>query len=249
MPFSGSRSVARRALEGLFPEADVIVQPAEGRRKRLLVADMDSTMISVECIDELADYAELKPQVAEITDRAMRGELDFEAALEARVALLAGMDAGVIDRCRAERVRLTPGAKTLVRTMKAHGATCILVSGGFTRFADAVGEEIGFDRVVANELEIEGGVLTGRVRRPIVGAETKRNVLIGAAAELGIDLEATLAVGDGANDILMIKAAGLGVAYHAKPAAIEAADAGIRHGDLTALLHAQGISTSYWVTD
>jgi len=226
---------------------DVVVQPAGHRRKRLLVSDMDSTMITVECVDELADYARLKAEVAEITERAMRGELDFEAALDARVALLKGVDAAMIDRCRAERVRLMPGAMTLVRTMKARGATCILVSGGFTRFAEPVAEEIGFDRVVANVLEIAGGELTGRVRRPIVGAAAKRQVLLDSAAELGVAAGETLAIGDGANDIPMIEAAGLGVAFRAKPAAVAAADAAIRHGDLTALLYAQGIPRREWV--
>jgi len=226
---------------------DVVVQPAGHRRKRLLVSDMDSTMITVECVDELADYARLKAEVAEITERAMRGELDFEAALDARVALLKGVDATMIDRCRAERVRLMPGAMTLVRTMKARGATCILVSGGFTRFAEPVAEEIGFDRVVANVLEIAGGELTGRVRRPIVGAAAKRQVLLDSAAELGVAAGETLAIGDGANDIPMIEAAGLGVAFRAKPAAVAAAGAAIRHGDLTALLYAQGIPRREWV--
>ncbi len=239
----------RRTIEGRLPGIDVVVQPAERRAKRLLVADMDSTMISVECIDELADYAGVKAEVAAITERAMRGELDFEAALDARVALLAGMDAQVIDRCREERVRLTPGARTLVRTMRARGATCILVSGGFTGFANPIGAEIGFDRVIANELEIEAGRLTGRVRRPIVGAEAKRLALLDAVAELGVPVEETLAVGDGANDIPMLEAAGLGVAYHAKPAAEAAADAVIRHNDLTALLYAQGIPRTDWVVD
>jgi phosphoserine phosphatase len=237
------------ALRTALPGVDVVVQPGAHRRKRLFVADMDSTMITVECIDELADYAGLKSEVAAITERAMRGELDFEAALAARVRLLEGMPAETIDRCREERVRITPGAKTLVRTMKARGATCILVSGGFTRFAAPVAAEIGFDRVVANELEIEKGHLTGRARPPIVGAATKRQVLLDAAAELGIQIEDTLAVGDGANDIPMLQAAGLGVAYHAKPAARAAADAAIDHNDLTALLYAQGIPKSDWVTD
>jgi phosphoserine phosphatase len=228
-------------------ELDVIVQAASGRQKRLLVADMDSTMITVECIDELADYAGLKAEVAAITERAMQGELDFEAALEARVRLLKGMPAETIDRCREERVRITPGAKALVRTMKARGATCILVSGGFTRFAEPVAAEIGFDRVVANVLEIEDGRLTGEVRRPIVGAQTKRQVLLDAATELGIPIEATMAVGDGANDIPMLEAAGLGVAFHAKPAARAAADAVIDCGDLGVLLYAQGIARAEWV--
>jgi phosphoserine phosphatase len=234
-------------LRDALPGVDVVVQPQAHRRKRLLVADMDSTMISVECIDELADYAGLKAEVAEITERAMQGELDFEAALDARVALLAGLDADVIDRCREERVRLTPGAATLVRTMRAQGATCLLVSGGFTRFAEPVAEAIGFDRALANELLIDNGRLTGKVKRPIVGAAAKHDALTQAMAELGLQREQTLAVGDGANDIPMIEAAGLGVAYHAKPAAAAAADARILHNDLTALLYAQGMKRSEWV--
>ena len=226
---------------------DVVVQPAAHRRKRLLVADMDSTMITVECIDELADYAGLKPQVAEVTERAMRGELDFEAALDARVGLLAGLEERAIDRCREDRVRITPGARALVRTMRAHGAYTLLVSGGFTRFAEPVADAIGFDRAMANVLIVEDGRLTGAVRRPIVGAEAKREALLAAAAELGIGLEEALAVGDGANDIPMIRAAGLGVAYRAKPALVEAADARIDYNDLTALLYAQGFSKSEWV--
>ena len=205
-------------------------------------------MITVECIDELADYVGLKPEVAAITERAMQGELDFEAALDARVTLLAGLDTAVIDRCRKERVRLTPGAATLVRTMRARGATCLLVSGGFTHFADPVGAEIGFNRAVANELLTEEGRLTGRVRRPIVDAAAKRDLLTHTAAELGLDLADTLAVGDGANDIPMLEAAGLGIAYWGKPAAAAAADARIEHNDLTALLYAQGIARSEWVS-
>lgn len=240
----GVEAALRDALAGL----DIVVQREAYRRKRLLVADMDSTMITVECIDELADYAGLKAEVAEITERAMQGELDFEAALDARVALLAGLDAEVIDRCREERVKLTPGAATLVRTMRAQGATCLLVSGGFTRFAEPVAEAIGFNRALANELLVEDGRLTGKVRRPIVGAAAKRDALMEAMAELGLDQAQTMAVGDGANDIPMIEAAGLGAAYHAKPAAAAAADARIAHNDLTALLYAQGIPRSEWVT-
>ncbi len=239
---------AEASLREALPNVDIVVQPEAHRRKRLLVADMDSTMITVECIDELADYAGLKAEVAEITERAMQGELDFEAALDARVALLSGLDGDVIDRCREERVKLTPGAKTLVRTMRAQGATCLLVSGGFTRFAEPVAEELGFNRALANELLIEAGRLTGKVRRPIVGAAAKRESLIKAMGELGLDRAETMAVGDGANDIPMIEAAGLGVAYHAKPAAAAAADARVVHNDLTALLYAQGIPRSQWVT-
>ena len=226
---------------------DVVVQPGEGRRKSLLVADMDSTMITVECIDELADYAGIKPQIAEVTEAAMRGELDFAEALDARVALLKGLGADAIDRCLAERVHLMPGARTLVQTMKANGATTILVSGGFTRFAQPVGEQIGFDRVIANELLIEADALTGTVTKPIVDSTTKETTLLGAMAELGLDASATMAVGDGANDLAMIKQAGLGVAYHAKPLVAAAAGARIDHNDLTALLYAQGIPRSEWV--
>lgn len=226
---------------------DVIVQPAADREKKLLVADMDSTMITVECIDELADYAGIKPQIAEVTERAMRGELDFAEALDARVALLKGLGADAIERCLAERVQLMPGARTLVQTMKAQGATTILVSGGFTRFAQPVGAQIGFDRVIANELLIEAAALTGMVTKPIVDSATKETTLLDAMAELGLEASATMAVGDGANDLAMIRQAGLGVAYHAKPIVAAAAGARIDHGDLTALLYAQGIPRSEWV--
>jgi phosphoserine phosphatase len=245
--FDTDPDAARAALEGAFDRVDVVVQPAEGREKALIVADMDSTMITVECIDELADYAGIKAQIAEVTEAAMRGELDFAEALDARVALLKGLGADAIDRCLAERVRLMPGARTLVQTMKARGATAILVSGGFTRFAEPVGAQIGFDRVIANELLIEGDALTGAVTKPIVDSSTKETTLLGAMAELGLDVSATLAVGDGANDLAMIRKAGLGVAYHAKPIVAAAAGARIDHGDLTALLYAQGIARSDWV--
>lgn len=247
--FSGDPGAARRGLEGLIEDVDVIVQPQANRRKRLLLADMDSTMIGQECIDELADFAGFRAEVAEVTERAMRGELDFEAALDARVALLAGLDAAAIDRCREERVRLTKGARALVRTMRANGAYALLVSGGFTRFALPVADSIGFDAARANELEIEAGALTGRVARPIVGAEAKRAALLETAAARGIAIAETLAVGDGANDIPMLEAAGLGVAYHAKPRAAAAADARIEVNDLTALLYAQGYARAEWVED
>lgn len=226
---------------------DVIVQPAANREKRLLVADMDSTMINVECIDELADYAGIKEQVAEVTERAMRGELDFAAALDARVALLEGLDESVIEQCLAERVKLMAGARALVRTMKARGGHAILVSGGFTRFAEPVAAEIGFDRAIANYLEIAHGKLTGTVRKPIVGSDTKEKTLLAALDELGIDAADSMAVGDGANDLAMIRRAGLGVAYRAKPIVAGAAAARIDHGDLTALLYAQGIPSAEWV--
>nr|WP_310523625.1 phosphoserine phosphatase SerB [Polymorphobacter sp.] len=234
---------ARTALEAALPDLDIIVQSAATpRRKSLLIADMDSTMITVECIDELADYAGLKAQVAAVTEAAMRGELDFEAALDARVALLAGMDAAVLDQCRRERVRLMPGARALVRTMAANGAHTLLVSGGFTAFTAPVAAEIGFASNQANTLQIANGKLTGRVARPIVDAAAKRAALLAA----GIPLPATLAVGDGANDIPMLETAGLGIAYHAKPRAAAAADAAVRHGDLTVLLRAQGYRRSDW---
>lgn len=204
-------------------------------------------MIAVECIDELADYAGLRAEVSAVTEQAMRGELDFEAALDARIALLKGLDARVIDHCHDQRVRATPGAHALVGTMSASGAYCLLVSGGFSRFADRVAADIGFDAAVSNELLIEGGRLAGSVGKPIVGAEAKRQALIDAAAARQIPLAETLAIGDGANDIPMIEAAGLGVAYHAKPAAAAAADARIEHNDLTALLFAQGYRSKDWV--
>lgn len=242
----GDAGTARAALEGRLKGVDVVVQPRAGRRKRLLVADMDSTMISVECIDELADYAGVKAEVAAVTERAMRGELDFAAALEARVALLKGLDAGAIDRCLEERVRLTPGARTLVRTMRAHGAYCLLVSGGFRLFTDRVAAAIGFDAARANDLHVADGRLTGSVGRPILGAEGKRQALLDAARAQGIPLTDALAVGDGANDIPMLKEAGLGIAYHAKPAAAAAADARIDANDLTAILFAQGYARKDW---
>lgn len=247
LSFDLSPVAAREALEGAFDHVDVVVQPVEGRAKQLLVADMDSTMITVECIDELADYAGIKPQIAAITERAMRGELDFEAALDARVALMRGLDEAAIDRCRAERVTLMPGARTLVRTMRARGATAVLVSGGFTRFAEPVAAEIGFNRAIANVLEIADAHLTGTVARPIVGAAAKKATLLDYRASLGLSEAATLAVGDGANDLSMIEVAGLGVAYHAKPIVAAAAGARIDHNDLTALLWAQGIPRAEWI--
>jgi phosphoserine phosphatase len=244
--FRSQMERAREALEDLATGVDVVVQPALHRRKRLLVADMDSTMITVECIDELAGYAGVREEVAAITERAMRGELAFEEALAARVALLRGLEESVLDQCHAERVRAMPGAKALVATMRANGAYCVLVSGGFSRFADRVAAEIGFDRAVSNALPIAAGRVAGTVERPIVGAAGKRQALLDAAAAQGIALEQTLAVGDGANDIPMIEAAGLGVAYHAKPATAAAADARIEHNDLSGLLWAQGYARSEW---
>jgi phosphoserine phosphatase len=244
--FSSAPHSVRRALEGAFPNVDAIVQGEAGRRKRLLIADMDSTMITVECIDELADYAGIKAEVAEVTERAMRGELPFAEALRARVALLKGLDEAVIERCHAERVRITPGAEALVKTMRREGAKCLLVSGGFSRFAVRVAEAIGFSRAVSNELGLAEGKLSGEVVGPIVDGETKKRELLNLAAAAGIDLADTLAVGDGANDIPMLQAAGLGVAYRAKPKTAAAAAARIEHCDLTALLYAQGYARSEW---
>ena len=196
----------------------------------------------------MADYAGIKPQIAEVTERAMRGELAFEAALDARVALLAGLDEAVIDRCHAERVVLMGGARTLVHTMKANGARAVLVSGGFTVFADRVGAAIGFDRMLSNVLEIADGKLGGTVRRPIVGADAKRETLLEEIAALSLKPEETMAVGDGANDIPMIQTAGLGIAYHAKPKTAAAAGARVDHRDLHALLFVQGYARKDWVT-
>lgn len=244
------RAAARAAVEADARDFDVVVQPdGPPHAKRLLVADMDSTIIGQECIDELADFAGRKAEIAAITEAAMRGELDFAEALRARVAALAGLAEEAIDRTLAERVRLNPGARTLVATMKAHGARCVLVSGGFTAFTGPVSAMAGFDRQVANRLDITGGRLSGHVAEPIVDSATKRSVLLAECAALGIGPEDTLAVGDGANDIPMLEAAGLGIAYRAKPRAAAAADAHIREGDLSAILWAQGIPRSRWVAD
>lgn len=244
--FSSAPQPVRQALEGMLTGSDVIVQGEAGRRKRLLLADMDSTMITVECIDELADYAGIKAEVAELTERAMRGELLFAEALRARVALLKDLDEAVIDRCHEERVRITPGAEALVRTMRREGAECLLVSGGFTRFAGRVAEAIGFHRAVANELGVGEGRLSGEIVGLIVGPEAKLRELLDAAARNQVDLTETMAIGDGANDIPMLEAAGLGVAYHAKPKVAAAAAARIEHCDLSALLYAQGYARADW---
>lgn len=247
--FEGDPIAVRSKLQALPGAIDVIVQPHATREKKLLVADMDSTMITIECIDELADYAGIKPQIAEVTERAMRGELDFAEALKARVALLAGLDEAMIERCRAERVKLMPGAKALIQTLRARGCHTVLVSGGLTRFAEPVAAEIGFHKVVANVLDIAGGALSGTVQFPIVDSARKQAELEEALTALGLDAALSIAIGDGANDIPMIEAAGLGVAYHAKEKTRAAADAEIRHGDLYALLYAAGIARKDWVRD
>lgn len=245
--FSGALDDARHALAALDGAIDAIAQPESGRRKSLFVADMDSTMITVECLDELADYAGFKERVSAITERAMRGELDFVEALDERVALLADMDAEIVTRCHEERVALSPGATTLVRTMRAQGTHCVLVSGGFTLFADRVAAEIGFDRAVANRLEIESGRLTGHVLRPIVDGAMKERILRDQSEEGGLQLSETLAIGDGANDRAMVERAGLGIAYRGKPTLREGADANVDYADLTALLYAQGYARAQWV--
>ena len=228
----------RTALAGL--PIDVVVQPLAGRRKRLFVADMDSTMIGQECIDELADYVGLKAHVAAITERAMRGEIAFEPALRERVALLKGLPVAVVEEVIRERVTLTPGGRTLVATMRRDGGATCLVSGGFTLFTGPVGAMIGFDENRGNTLIVEDGKFAGRVEEPILGREAKLATLIELRDRLGLSATETLAAGDGANDLAMIEAAGLGVAYRAKPKVAEAAHARIDHSDLTALLYIQG---------
>ena len=244
-----SRSAARELIGRTLGAApvDVIVQPAEGRRKALLVADMDSTMITQECIDELADFAGLKAEVAAITQRAMCGEIEFEPALRARVELLKGLPKALVGQIIEERVTLTGGARSLVATMRAHGATALLVSGGFTLFTEILAEKIGFDAHYGNVLSLTGDRLAGRVEEPILGRAAKREILRTQRRALGLAPSATLAVGDGANDLDMLREAGLGVAFHAKPAVAKAADARIDHGDLTALLFAQGYTRAQFI--
>jgi phosphoserine phosphatase len=229
---------AARAALGSTP-IDLAAQPAQGRRKRLLVADMDSTIVTGETLDELADFAGLKERIAAITARAMNGELDFAAALRERVAMLEGLPAEALERTW-ERIALTPGAATLVATMRAHGAVCALVSGGFRFFTARVRDRVGFHLDQANELIIEGGRLTGRVAEPILDKDAKLATLRRLAAEHALPLSAALTVGDGANDLPMLQAAGLGVAFRAKPNVAAAARVRIDHADLTALLWIQG---------
>ncbi len=236
--FSGDAAAARLALEAQLGAVDVFVQTEVHRRRKLLIADMDSTMITVECIDELADYAGIKPQIAEITERAMRGELDFEDALRSRVALLKGLSEDIVAQCLAERVKLMSGGKQLVDAVHANGGMAVLVSGGFTHFARPVGNILGFNRVIANRLGFTRGVLNGTVEGDIVGAETKKATLLSVIAEKGWKVPESMAVGDGANDIPMIETAGLGVAYHAKPKAQAAADAAVLFGCLEAVAFA-----------
>lgn len=246
IPFTAADAHAAGIVRAAVAQAgealtiDVCAVPAADRRKALLVADMDSTIIRQECIDEMADMAGIKPAIAAITERAMRGELAFEAALKERLGLLAGLTERQLLDVLAQRITLMPGARTLVATMRANGAYTALVSGGFTFFTTRVAEAVGFQENRANELEMTDGRLTGRVVEPILGREAKLAALRGIAAERGIPPSLTLAVGDGANDLAMIEASGLGVAYRAKPVVAAAAAAAIAHGDLTALLYLQG---------
>ncbi|WP_110299241.1 phosphoserine phosphatase SerB [Blastomonas natatoria] len=244
--FAGNRAAADAAFADWRDRADVLVLDDGAREARLLVSDMDSTMIANECIDELADYAGVKPQVAEITERAMQGELDFEAALRERVALLKGLSEHVIGDCLGHRIQPMPGARRLVRTLRSRGVDCVLVSGGFHSFADVIGAELGFNAVYANRLVIEHGHMTGALEGGIVDAARKAAILQEQAGGQGLESAQIIALGDGANDIPMLKVAGSGIAYHAKPAAIAAADAHIAHGDWTVLLHALGIPRSDW---
>ena len=257
IPFA-SASVDKAALAMLALEVrnafagapvDIVCQPEAGRRKKLVLADMDSTMIEQECIDELADLVGMKEHVSAITERAMRGEIAFEPALRERVALLKGLDAQVVGKVIEERITLTPGGRALVRTMRAHGAHTALVSGGFTLFTSQIAKTIGFHEDRANNLVIEDGKFAGLVSEPILGREAKLATLVELRDANGLTAEQTMAVGDGANDLAMLQEAGLGVAFHAKPAVAAAAHARIDFGDLSALLYAQGYAKSEWAAD
>ena len=244
-------AAVRVSLQALLADKplDWCLQPVAGRKKRLLLADMDSTIINVECLDELADFAGVKDEVSAITERAMRGELEFEGALRERVAMLKSLPLTALQEAYDERVRLNPGARTLVRTMAGNGARCVLVSGGFTFFTSRVAEAAGFHANRANTLNAADGALIGTVGEPILGREAKLAALNEEAAAGGLDLSETMAIGDGANDLAMIEAAGLGVAYRAKPIVAAQADAKVDHADLTALLFFQGYAASEFVTD
>ena len=242
----GDPAVLRETLASHFEPSDLLVSRDAIMVPKLFVSDMDSTMIGQECIDELADYAGLKPQIAAITERAMQGELDFPSALRERVGLLEGLEEEAISRCLADRIRPEPGAATLVATLKAHGCRTVLVTGGFHHFADAVAEQIGFERVVGNRLAVADGRLTGALAGHISDASTKEATLREEAARLGGGAR-TLGMGDGANDIPMLQAADYGIAYRAKPKARAAADGWVERGDLTAVLSLLGIARKDWV--
>ena len=241
----GDPATLRRIIDQSFGATDAIVTTDDFRIPDLFVSDMDSTMIGQECIDELADYAGIKPQIAEITERAMRGELEFASALRERVALLTGLEEAVIETCLTERIAPMPGARTLVATLKHHGCKTVLVTGGFHHFADPVAEDIGFERVVGNRLAVADGRLAGELAGVITDSAVKAQVLRDEMARLG-ENAASLATGDGANDIPMLKAATYGVAYHAKPKAREAANGWIDRGDLTSILKLLEIPQHDW---
>ena len=242
--------LGQEAIESLTSDAfDYAVQDIATRRKKLLLADMDSTIIQCECIDELADFLGIKEKVSHITEAAMRGEIDFKAALRERVALLKGLKVADLGKVFDERVKLTPGAETLVKTMNANGAKTVLVSGGFTYFTGRVSEVTGFQINRANILLHENGELTGEVGDPIVDSDTKINTLRECQSKLDLKDHEIIAVGDGANDITMLVGAGVGVGYHAFPTAAEAADIAIKHSDLTALLYLQGYSISDFIIE
>lgn len=245
---SADAIVLRDSLRDALEDHTLDINAVDPTRRpfKLLVADMESTLIGQECLDELADFVGLRARVADITERAMRGELDFEAALDERVGLLKGLPVARLDDVLRERVQATSGAETLIATLRAHCVHCALVSGGFTAFADPVAAKLGCDTAQANTLDVADGVLTGTVARPILGREAKETALRAHAQELGAELTQTIAIGDGANDLAMIGAAGLGVAFHAKPAVAEAASARIDHGDLCGLLFLAGIAEHHW---
>lgn len=229
-------------------QVDLVVVPSVARKKRMLIADMDSTMIQQECIDELAAEVGVGERVADITARAMNGELDFESAIDERVALLAGQPESIVDHVLNSRIQLMPGGATLLATMKANGAYAALVSGGFTAFTARVAAMLGFDENRANTLEVDSGKLTGRVVRPILGQEAKLDALNEISARLDLDMANVMAVGDGMNDLLMLQRSGVGVALHGKPALQEKSDVRINFGDLTALLYLQGYAKTEFVS-
>ncbi len=244
---SGDATALREVLDVAFAPSDLLVSDHLPQVPRVFVSDMDSTMISAECIDELADFAGIKHQIAAITERAMQGELDFESALRERVMLLRDLSEGAIAECLATRIAPMPGAKTLVATLKAKGCRTVLVTGGFHQFADPVAEQLGFDHVVANRLEVAGGALTGGLVGPITDSSVKKAVLLRESALLGAGT-VSLATGDGANDIPMLEAATYGIAYSAKPKARAAADGWVDRGDLTGVLELLGIPRDEWIT-
>ncbi len=235
------------ALDANFPGCDRLIAVDKIAVPRLFVSDMDSTMIGQECIDELADYAGLKEKIADITERAMQGELDFAAALYERVSLLKGLEEGAIAACLADRITAMPGAKTLVQTLRAKGCRTVLVTGGFHHFADDIAQQLGFERVVGNRLEVADGKLSGGLVGAITDSGVKRTVLEEEQGALPAGAT-SLATGDGANDIPMLQAADYGIAYHAKPKARDAANGRVDAGDLTAVLHLLGIAEPDWVT-